>query len=325
MHTFLIIIPNGGMLFEAIGVTDILMHANRLRTTDTPNPPYQVTVATTQPHRVVNGISGLNLLADQRLSDLDPTLSRNTIMVTGKGLTEDESSNVVSWLKLAEPHAERIVSICGGALLLAKAGLLDGRHATTHWRLLDTLQTQYPRIMVERGPLYVQDGMVWTSGGGSSGFDLTLALVEDDQGFNIAREIAQDLVMFLRRPGGQIQFSRYLLNQANDGVIRDLQAWLPNNLTHNLSVENLAERAAMSPRNFTRVFTRETGLTPAKYIEEVRLNAARQHLEQTTNSIEQIAVVTGFGRGLNLRRVFERNLQLTPTEYREHFHSRKMA
>lgn len=165
MHTFLIIIPNGGMLFEAIGVTDILMHANRLRTTDTPNPPYQVTVATTQPHRVVNGISGLNLLADQRLSDLDPTLSRNTIMVTGKGLTEDESSNVVSWLKLAEPHAERIVSICGGALLLAKAGLLDGRHATTHWRLLDTLQTQYPRIMVERGPLYVQDGMVWTSGG----------------------------------------------------------------------------------------------------------------------------------------------------------------
>lgn len=150
-------------------------------------------------------------------------------------------------------------------------------------------------------------------------------MVEDDQGFNIAREIAQDLVMFLRRPGGQIQFSRYLLNQANDGVIRDLQAWLPNNLTHNLSVENLAERAAMSPRNFTRVFTRETGLTPAKYIEEVRLNAARQHLEQTTNSIEQIAVVTGFGRGLNLRRVFERNLQLTPTEYREHFHSRKMA
>lgn len=325
MHSFLIIIPDGGMLFEAIGIADILMHANRLQTADTPHPPYQVTVATTQSHRVVNGISGLSLLADQRLCDLDPTLSRNTIMVTGKGLTEDESSNVVSWLKLAAPHAERIVSICGGALLLAKAGLLDGRHATTHWRLLDTLQAQYPQIIVERGPLYVQDGMVWTSGGVSSGFDLTLALVEDDQGFNVAREIAQDLVMFLRRPGGQIQFSRYLLNQANDGVIRDLQTWLPNNLTSNLSVENLAERAAMSPRNFTRVFTRETGITPAKYVEEARLNAARQHLEQTTSSIEQIAVTTGFGSGLNLRRVFERNLQLTPTEYREHFHCRKMA
>lgn len=325
MTTFLIIVPDGGMLFEAAGIADILMQANRLLPDDASGSPYQVSVATTQPHRVVHGVSGLNLLADHRLCDLDPTLARDTILITGKGLTEEEGSNVTDWLRMAAPHARRVVSICGGAMLLARAGLLDGRHATTHWRLLDTLQTEFPRVMVERGPLYVQDGTVWTSGGVSSGFDLTLALVEDDHGFSLARDVAQDLVMFLRRPGGQSQFSRYLLNQASEGPIRELQSWLPDNLTGDLSVESLAERVAMSPRNFTRVFTRETGVTPAKYVEEVRLSAARQRLEQTTQSIAQIASATGFGGGLNLRRVFERNLQLTPTEYRERFCSRMLA
>lgn len=325
MKTFLIIVPDGGMLFEAAGIADILMQANRLMPAGGKNSPYQVTVATTQPHRVVHGVSGLNLLADHRLCDLDPELPRDTILITGKGLTEEEGSDVVDWVKRAAPHARRVVSICGGAMLLAKTGLLDGRHATTHWRLLDALQAEFPQITVERGPIYVQDGPVWTSGGVSSGFDLTLALVEDDQGFNLARDVAQDLVMFLRRPGGQAQFSRYLLNQASEGPIRELQLWLSENLTGDLSVEALAERAAMSPRNFTRVFTRETGITPAKYVEEVRLNAARQRLEQTTQGVEQIAQVTGFGSGLNLRRVFERNLHLTPTEYRERFCSRMLA
>ncbi|MCR9001390.1 GlxA family transcriptional regulator [Rahnella perminowiae] len=328
MNTFLIIVPDGGMLFEAAGIADILTQANRLLPDTHPeakNAPYQVTVATTQPHRVVHGVSGLNLLADHRLCDLDPTLPRDTILVTGKVLSEAEGSDVVRWLLQAAPSARRVVSVCGGALLLAQAGLLNGRHATTHWRLIDTLQSQYPQVTVERGPMYVQDGPVWTSGGVSSGFDLTLALVEEDHGFSIAKSVAQDLVMFLRRPGGQSQFSRYLLNQASDGPIRKLQTWLPEHLTDDLSVESLAERVAMSPRNFTRVFTRETGITPAKYVEEVRLSAARQLLEQTTQNIERIALATGFGGGLNLRRVFERNLQLTPTEYRERFCSKILA
>ena len=325
MTTILVIVPDGGMLFEAAGIVDILMQANQLLPGNPKSSPYQVAVATTQSHRVVHGISGLNLLADHRLCDLDPTEPRDTIIITGKGLTEEESSSVVNWLKNAAPHARRVVSICGGAMLLAQAGLLNGRHATTHWRLLDTLQAKFPQVKVERGPMYVQDGEVWTSGGVSSGFDLTLALIEDDHGFSVARNVAQNLVMFLRRPGGQAQYSRYLLNQASDGPIRELQAWLPENLTGDLSVEGLAGRVAMSPRNFTRVFTRETGITPAKYVEEVRLIAARQLLEQTTQGVEQIAVTTGFGGGLNLRRVFERNLQLTPTEYRERFCSRVLA
>ncbi|SQI43023.1 Multiple antibiotic resistance protein marA [Serratia plymuthica] len=150
--------------------------------------------------------------------------------------------------------------------------------------------------------------------------------MEDDYGFIQAREVAQDLVMFLRRPGGQLQFSRYPLNQAKTpGPIRDLQSWILENLDGDLSVEKLAERVAMSPRNFTRVFTRETGISPAKFVEEGRLHTARQRLEQSAEGIEHIAVTTGFGNGLNLRRVFERNLQLTPTEYRDRFHSRNLA
>ncbi|NLU18657.1 MAG: GlxA family transcriptional regulator [Serratia liquefaciens] len=324
MHTFLIIVPEGGMLFESAGIADILMQANRLRPDDAPF--YQMAIVTTQAHRVVHGSSGLNLLADHRLADLDPEVERDTIIVTGKGATEEESAFVVDWLRRAAPKARRVASVCGGAMLLAEAGLLDGRRATTHWRLLETLQARFPKVKVENGPIYVQDGAVWTSGGVSSGFDLTLALVEDDYGFVQAREVAQDLVMFLRRPGGQAQFSRYPLNQAKTpGPIRDLQSWILENLAEDLSVEKLAERVAMSPRNFTRVFTRETGISPAKFVEEGRLYIARQRLEQSSQGIEQIATSSGFGNALNLRRVFERHLQLTPTEYRDRFHSRTLA
>ncbi len=326
MQTFLIIVPDGGMLFEPTGIADILTQANRLRSKDSPNSPYEVTITTTQRHRVVHGRSGLNLLADYRLEELDPTLPRDTVMITGRGNNEEEGEAVVAWMRRAAPNIRRIVSVCGGALLLAKAGLLDGRRATTHWRLLDELQAGFPQVCVEKGPIYVQDGDIWTSAGVSSGFDLTLALVEDDHGFTVAREVAQDLVMFLRRPGGQSQFSRFLLTQASvPGPIRDLQAWILENLAGDLSVEALAARVAMSPRNFTRVFTRETGTSPARFVEEVRLDAARQHLEQSNDKLEQIAMATGFGNSLNLRRVFERNLQLTPSDYRERFSARDMA
>jgi len=326
MRTILIIAPEGGMLLEATGIADILGQANCLRSPEANEPLYQVTIATTQPHRVVHGRSGVNLLADHRLTDLDPTQPRDTIMITGRGTTDEESTAVADWIRRAAPSARRVVSVCGGALILAEAGLLEGRRATTHWRLLDTLQSRFPGVNVQRGPIYVQDGAIWTSAGVTSGLDLTLALVEDDHGFALARDIAQDLVMYLRRPGGQSQFSRHLLNQAKKpGPIRDLQSWILENLDNDLSVEKLADQVAMSPRNFTRVFTRETGTPPARYVEEARLDAARQRLEQGAEGVEQIALVTGFGSSLNLRRVFERNLQLTPTEYRERFCSRDLA
>ncbi|HHA2290542.1 TPA: GlxA family transcriptional regulator [Enterobacter ludwigii] len=326
MKKILIIVPDGGMLFEAAGIADILMQANRLHPEGLAHPCYRIIIATTQPHQVIHGQSGLNLLADYRLPELDPREPLDTIIITGRGMNEQESTAVVDWLHLAAPHARRIASICGGAMLLAQTGLLDGRRATTHWRLLETLQTQYPAIHVEGGPLYIQDGPIWTSGGVSSGFDLTLALVEDDYGFTLAREVAQDMVMYLRRPGGQLQFSRYNLQQpGTSGPIRDLQTWILENLTADLCVENLAQKSAMSPRNFTRVFTRETGASPARYVTEARLAAARQLLEQTSNPLERIAEQSGFGSSINLRRVFEKQLHLTPGEYRQRFHCRKMA
>jgi len=326
MRTVLVIVPEGGMLFEAAGIADILMHANRLRPKDSPKQSYQVTIATTQPHRVIQGLSGMSLLADLRLSDLDPRQKRDTIIIAARGQTEEERKEVADWVRRAAPKVRRVVSVCGGAFPLAQSGLLDGRRATTHWRSLDLLQSLFPKVKVEKGPIYVQDGPIWTSAGVTAGFDLTLALIEEDHGFALARDVAQDLVMFLRRPGGQSQFSRYLVNQArNPSPIRDLQSWILEHLARDLSVEKLANRIGMSPRNFTRVFTRKTGTSPAKYVEEARLDAARQLLEQGSEGIEQVAAKTGFGNSLNLRRVFERNLQLTPTEYRHRFGARDIG
>lgn len=326
MKKILIIVPDGGMLFESAGIADILMQANRLHPEGPQRPCYQVALATTQPHQVIHGQSGLNLLADHRLHELDPREPFDTIMITGRGQSELEAIAVIDWLHLAAPHARRIASVCGGALLLAQAGLLNGKQATTHWRLLDELKSDYPQVSVEAGPLYVQDGDVWTSGGVSSGFDLTLALVEEDYGFTLARDVAQDMVMYLNRPGGQLQFSRYKLPQnSGSGPLSELLAWIPDNLSADLCVEKLAERAAMSPRNFTRVFTRETGVSPARYVAEARLSAARQRLEQTRETLETIALHTGFGTSVNLRRLFEKQLHLTPGEYRQRFHCRKMA
>ncbi len=326
MKNILIIVPEGGMLFESTGIADILMQANRLHNDGLTEPRYRVKVATTQPHQVIHGQSGLNLLADHRLAQLDPHEPRDTIMITGRGISQQEGDAVADWLRLAAPHARRVASICGGAMLLAQSGLLDGRRATCHWRLLDTLQARFPRVKVEGGPLYIQDGNIWTSGGVTSGFDLTLALIEEDYGFTVARDVAQDLVMYLRRPGGQLQFSRYHLNQArNHGPVAALQTWILDNLAADLSVEKLAEHIAMSPRNFTRVFTRETGATPARYVAEARLAAARHRLEQTVETLDQVASASGFGSSLNLRRTFEKQLHLTPGEYRQRFHCRKLA
>lgn len=326
MKTILIIVPDGGMLFEATGIADILMQANRLHNEDREQPRYQVNVATTQPHQVIHGRSGLNLLADFRLAQLDPDTPRDTILITGKAQDEEESRAVTDWLRRASVHARRVGSICSGAMLLAQTGLLDGRRATTHWQLLEPLQSRFPKIHVERGPLYIQDGPIWTSGGVTSGFDLTLALIEEDFGYTLARDVAQDLVMYLRRPGGQLQFSRYHLQQTSStGPISELLPWIQANLTADLSVDNLAQQVAMSPRNFTRIFTRETGVSPARYVAEVRLATARHLLEQTTDTLDKVAVLTGFGSSINLRRLFERQLHLTPGEYRQRFHCRKMA
>jgi len=327
MHDILLIVPEEGLIFEAAGIADIFGHANQMMSESVrKRSGYRVSVATTQTHRVVHDRTGLQLLADVRLVDLDPIRKRDTVLVTSKGATSQEQDAVADWLLTAAAHVRRMGSVCAGALTLARTGLLDGRRATTHWRRLDELQDLHPNVLVERGPIYVQDGPFWTSAGVTSGFDLALALLEEDHGFELARDVAQDLVMFLRRPGNQSQFSRFLSTQApSKGPIRELQVWILEHLDQDLSVERLAKRTAMSPRNFNRVFVRETGFTPAKYVEEMRLDTARTRLEQGRDGIEEIAVASGFGNALGLRRAFERSLHVTPTEYRERFHPRTAA
>lgn len=242
--------------------------------------------------------------------------------MTGRGLSAEENTEVAEWISLSKPYNNRIVSICGGALILAEAGILDGLNATTHWRLAHELQSRFPGVKVENGPIFVQDQNIWTSAGGSAGFDLTLALVEDDLGF----EIAQDLVIFLRRPGNQSQFSRSLISQVpKSSRINNIHHWILNNLAEDLSINALSDRFSMSPRNFTRVFTKESGLTPAKYVEEARLEDARRRLEQSSSTLKQVALEAGFGSTTNLRRVFERHLEVTPEEYRYRFSPRHLS
>lgn len=326
MIKVLIIIPEGGMLFEAAGIAEILSHASRTGRFTGGEEAYQVSITAGKSNTAVKGFSGIRLSVNHHLSDLSVNADWDTIIVTGRGMDKDERRLIANWLRQAEPYARRVVSICGGSLLLAESGLLDGRKATTHWQLLDVLKTGFPNVKVDEDSIYTRDGKIWTSAGVSAGFDLTLALIEEDYGFQHARSVAQDMVMFLKRPGGQSQFSRYVVNQAvQPGPVRDLQVWILENLAENLTIDSLASRVSMSPRNFVRVFTRETGTTPAKYVEAARLDAARALLEQSPLRIEQVATITGFKNVLKMRRAFERGLKLTPSEYRQRFGAEKLS
>ncbi len=220
----------------------------------------------------------------------------------------------------AARRARRVASVCTGAFVLAAAGLLDGRRATTHWAYCDELARARPAVAVERDPIYVRDGPFWTSAGVTAGVDLSLAMVEADLGRELASLVARWLVVFVRRAGGQSQFSAQLAAQAAERApIRDLQAWVLEHPDGELGVPALARRAAMSVRHFSRVFRRETGLTPAAYVEGVRLEIARRLLETGPGSIEAVAAAAGFGTAESLRRAFARRVGLSPREYRARF------
>ena len=246
----------------------------------------------------------------------------DTLVVPGglgtRAATADEK--LINWLRRAAGRSRRVTSVCTGAFLLARAGVLDGRRATTHWLACDALRRNYPSIAVEPDPIFVRDGNVYTSAGVTAGIDLALALVEEDLGSQMALAIARDLVLFIRRPGGQAQFSSGLAGQAASRPgIRELQDWIAEHLDADLSVPGLAERTFMSPRNFARVFAAEVGVTPAAYIEGVRVERARALLETTVLQLEEIAQRCGFGTVETMRRAFGRRLHVSPGEYRERF------
>jgi transcriptional regulator GlxA family with amidase domain len=279
---------------------------------------YNVEVVTTAATLTVEGEAGvLTFLARSHFSDIQGECD-SVLVVCGLGTRSVRDPALSAWLKQAASTVRRLGSVCVGVFLLAEAGLLDGRRATTHWKFGRELSTRYPDVRVEHDPVWVKDGKIYTSAGISAGIDLALAWVEEDCGAALAHEAARELVLFLRRPGGQPQVSVSLASQASEmASIRELQIWIAEHLARRLAVEDLADRMAMSVRNFVRVFTREVGTTPSQYVLQVRVEAARRLLERTDRGLKQVASATGFGNVDVMRRAFVRLLGITPRQYRQ--------
>ncbi|HEY1402335.1 MAG TPA: GlxA family transcriptional regulator [Terriglobales bacterium] len=285
-------------------------------------PMYNIELVTAGRQRTFRGDAGLTLSAKYRYTEIEGEID-TLVVVGGTGATTSRDRAVANWIRKAAGKARRVASICTGAFLLAEAGLLDGRRATTHWMFTRELASRYPKVEVDPDPIFVRDGNIYTSAGVTAGMDLALALVEEDLGSAMALRIARTLVLFLRRPGGQAQFSISLSAQASDlKPLRELQVWIAENLSQDLSVRVLAARVAMSERNFARVFARESGTTPAQYVEQLRLEATRRELELTDKGLKEVALASGFRSVEVMRRAFMRYCGTSPSLYREHFSRR---
>jgi transcriptional regulator GlxA family with amidase domain len=264
--------------------------------------------------------SGLSLNADRAIEDVRGPI--DTLVVAGGAGAHAAAGDprVIAWLGSTARSSRRVASVCTGAFLLAEAGLLDGRRATTHWSECAMLAERYPQVTVEPDPIYVRDGKVFSSAGVTAGMDLALALIEDDHGADVALKTARSLVLFVRRPGGQSQFSAQLTAApARREPLRDVQAHVAEHPAADLSVPALAARAYMSERNFARAFRAETGMTPAAYVEAARVERARRELETTDLPVQAVAARCGFGTVETMRRAFGRRLGVNPAAYRERF------
>ncbi|WP_285736006.1 GlxA family transcriptional regulator [Kitasatospora phosalacinea] len=275
---------------------------------------YRVTTASPGGRPVRSG-SGLALLPD---TDLDLAAPADTLLVPGgAGARGEPAPGLTDRIAALAADARRVVSVCTGTFLLAAAGLLAGRRVTTHWRHSAELAARHPELTVDPEPIYVRDGRFLSSAGVTAGIDLALHLVEEDLGREVALAVARSLVVFLRRPGGQAQFSTQLSAQfAERDAVREVQRWIVEHPEADLSVESLARRAALSPRQFARVFAADVGTTPGRYVARARLEAARRRLEDSRDGIEQVARSCGYGSAEAMRRAFARTLATTPADYR---------
>jgi len=313
--------PNVEIL-DLVGPLQVFARASDMykRASPASLPIYSVEVVSISASRSLFANCGVRVIADRTFREVRGKI--DTLLVAGGDAIEQNEINpeAVRWLKRISPRIRRVGSVCTGAMLLARAGLLDGRRATTHWNWCQTLIKRAPRARVERDPIFVRDENVYTSAGVTAGMDLALALVEEDHGSRLALLVARNLVLYLRRPGGQSQFSAALSLQLTDRKpLLELEAWVLDNLQKPLTVPLLAQRVAMSPRNFARVFTKEMKTTPAKFVECLRVEAARRRLEESHNSMETIADECGFGNVNSMRNVFQRTLRIAPGQYRRHF------
>jgi transcriptional regulator GlxA family with amidase domain len=287
-------------------------------------PVYTVEIATNADDLKVPGEGGLlSFLAQRRFSELKGSFD-SLLLVCGVATRNARDAALFAWLREMACKVRRLGSVCVGAFLFAEAGLLNGKRATAHWKFGEELAKRYPRVRVASNPLWVKDGNIYTSAGISAGIDLALAWVEEDCGAAVAHEVARELVLFLRRPGGQTQYSVSLAAQASEmKSIQELQMWIAENVRKKLSVQMLADRFAMSVRNFERVFTRELGRTPSKYILQVRVEEAQRQLERTDRGLKQIAIDCGFGSADVMRRSFVRLIGVTPNQYRRTLYAAK--
>jgi len=301
---------------DLVGIVDVFATTNRFLP---PGRQYRVEVVTSSLQPYIVGMCGLQFAGARHYSTLEGEI--DTLLVPG---VEPEkvrlSPSLLRWFRLRAEKSRRVGSICTGAYVMAQAGLLDGKRAATHWAFVKELSSRFPAVTIDGNPIWIRDGNIYSSAGVTSGIDLSLALVEEDHGQKVALEVARALVVFLCRPGNQAQFSVSLRDQRTENrPLRDLQVWVVENLQGDLSTPALAARAAMSERNFQRVFTKEIGKSPALYVEEIRIEAVRRKLERTTRSLEEIAAACGFGSADVMSRSFQRQLKTTPAEYRARF------
>jgi transcriptional regulator GlxA family with amidase domain len=299
---------------DLVGPLQVFNSVNRLAGRNI----YTIEVVTNADRLIVQGEGGvLTFMAKNHFSKVEGSCD-SVLLVCGLGSRSVRDAALSAWLRKMATKVRRLGAVCVGAFLLAEAGLLNDRRATTHWRFGREMATRHPRVRVQHDPLWVKDGNIYTSAGISAGIDLALAWVEEDGGAGLAHEAARELVLFLRRPGGQPQLSISLASQASEMMsIRELQIWMAEHLETKLSVEDLAHRMSMSVRNFERVFTREVGTTPSQYVLQIRVEAARRQLERTEVGLKQVASASGFGNVDGMRRAFVRLLGITPRRYRE--------
>src|SRR5579871_230302 len=332
MRTVLIVLFDGVQSLDVTGPLEVFAGANRWQSgreqgpyrsigPGGPNgpdvPAYRICTASLG-GRPVRTSSGLRLAPDAGLPEDASAL--DVLLVPGGEGTRRADPGLVAWLRANGRSARRLVSVCTGAFLLAEAGLLDQRRVTTHWAYCATLAARYPEITVDPDPIFVTDGNVTTSAGVTAGIDLALALVEDDLGRDAALDIARHLVVFLRRPANQAQFSTQLAAQLADREpLREVQRWIADHPAADLSVETLASKASLSPRQFARAFAAEVGMSPGRYVDRVRLETARRRMEDTADGVAETARLCGYGTPEAMRRAFIRTLGITPAEYRRRF------
>lgn len=305
-------------LLDLCGPMQALSTASK-RHSGSGDPLYEIIVASASGGLITTS-AGLPVMTVP-IASLDGT-PIDTLVAPGgcKGEQFHSPPALVNWIVRQAPLVRRLCSVCTGAFLLAAAGQLQGKRAATHWEWVERLQAQNPGIDIDADKIFVKDGSVWTSAGVSAGIDLTLALIEEDWGHQVAIETARQLVVFIKRTGGQSQFSVPLAAQAQEGGRFDaLHAWVAANLHDNLSVERLAEQAGMSARTFARSYVSQLGRTPARMVEAMRLEAACRALEKTSLPLKAVAANTGYNDEQNLRRAFQRQLGVSPGQYRSRF------